>query len=324
MVRHSVSRWLVALLALGWACPVSADAISAVTPNPSSSTAALGTTVFQTGNAEVDLPSSSGSVTVVNGQALNAVAQPQWMTSAGLINGYAMKDIRLSYNQSTDTLAVAVNFYGIAGNTDGTLNGGTNPQTIAAGGSNPPHIGGDKSIDIALTPVTAAGTAATPVVVAGVPANKTGSPAGSLDGFNVATVNKQAYASSGIAQAYGTTLTANLGALAYDPSQAHPDFEFTIKNFSKIPGLNALTNGFYISAYAGTGSTIIVGKSYIPDTLISALQEPGLLQTPPPSVTPPAAPQVHTPEPATLLAWGLVAGGAGWRVRRRLRRSTRS
>src|SRR5438270_104188 len=121
---------------------------------------------------------------------------------------------------------------------------------------------------VAASPLFPAGASADPVVVAGVPANKAGAPAGSLDSFNVATVNDPVYKTSGIAQAYGTTLKDSLGSLAYDPSAAHPDFEFTVKNFSKIPGLNALTNGFYISAYAGTGTTIIVGKSAIPNTLV--------------------------------------------------------
>src|SRR6185312_6591754 len=277
MVRHSVFRWPMALLALGWAWPSAADAISASGTGVSP--------LFVTGNAEQDLPDTSKSVTVVPGQAMNAVFQPQWMTDAGLVNGYVMKDIRLSYDQKTDTLAIGVNFYGIAGNTDGSPDGSTNPKTIAAGGSNPPHIGGDKSIAIAFTPVTAAGTNADPVVVAGVPANKSNSPAGSLDGFNVATVNTSLLHTSGIAQAFGTTLSNNLGSLAYDPTQAHPDFEFTIKNFSKIPGLNALTNGFYISAYAGTGTTVIIGKSAIPDTLVgSPLNQPQNLENPPPPI----------------------------------------
>jgi hypothetical protein len=270
--------------------------------------------------------SNSNTVTYIPGQPLNQVAQPAWMTAAGLTNGIAIQDIRLSYDKATDTLAVGVNFYGIAGDTDGTPNGGTNPLTTAAGGSNPPHLSGGKSITIALAPNTPAGANANPVVVAGVPANKSNSPAGSLDGFNVASVNTANLGPNGsnIQNAYGTTLTANLGALAYDPSSAHPGFEFTIKNFSKIPGLNALTNGFYISAYSGTGSTIIVGKSAVAPVFIAALQEPGNLNPPPPAVTPPSVPQVHTPEPSTLLAWGLVAGGAGWRFRRRLRPIVRS
>lgn len=322
MVRHSDFRWLVALLALGWAGrPASADAI---TPAVGFVSGTAVSPVFATGDAEKDMPASS-SVTVVPGQAMDAVAQPAWMTQAGLVNGYVMKDIRLSYDQKTDSLSVGVNFYGIAGNTDGSKDGSTNPLTTAAGGSNPPHIGGDKSISVAFTPVTAAGTSADPVVVAGVPAIKAGSPLGSLDGFNVATVNTNLLHSSGIAQAYGTTLTNNLGSLAYDPSAAHPDLEFTVKNFSKIPGLNALTKGFYISAYAGTGTTIIVGKSAITDTLIGPLPQSGLLApgnlNAPGSVNPPIP--AATPEPTTILAWGLVAGFAGIRVRRRLRLSAR-
>jgi hypothetical protein len=326
MVRHSGSRWLVALLALGWAYPAAADAITPAQPGAGIPTGTGVSPLFVTGNVASDMPSTSSSVTVIPGQAFNAVAQPAWMTAEGLVNGYVIQSVRLSYNAKTDTMSVGVNFYpgAIAGNVDDTANGGTNPLTTAAGGSNPAHIGGDKSITVAFTPVTAAGTAADPVVVAGVPANKVGSPAGSLDGFNVATVNQTAYQSSGMAQAYGTTLTANLGQLAYDPSSAHPGFEFTIKNFSKIPGLNGLTNGFYVSAYAGTGSTIIVGKSYVPDTLVAPLtQQPQDLQPGPGGVSPPT-PKVTTPEPATILAWGLVAGGAGWRFRRRLRTAVQS
>ena len=286
MVRHSVSRWLVALLAFGWAWPAAADAITPAQPGPGVPTGTAVSSLFATGNVATDMPQGASGITVVPGQPFDAVAQPSWMTNEGLVNGYAIQSVRLSYNAKTDTLSVGVNFYpgAIAGNVDDTANGGTNPQTTAAGGSNPPHIGGDKSISIAFTPVASGGgPAADPVVVAGVPANKVGSPVGSLDGFNVATVNTSAYQSSGIAQAYGTTLTANLGALAYDPSSAHPGFEFTIKNFSKIPGLNALTNGFYLSAYAGAGSTIIVGKSAIPDTFVGApISAPQNLNSGPP------------------------------------------
>jgi hypothetical protein len=316
MVRHSVFRWTVAVLALTWAGTAAADPISTATGTAVSP-------LFVTGNVEQDFNASSKSVTVVPGQAMNSVAQPQWMTDAGLVNGYVMKDIRLSYDKQTDTLSVGVNFWGVAGNTDGSPDGSTNPKTIAMGGSNPPHLGGDKSITVAFTPVTAAGVNAAPLVVAGVPAVKTGSPPGSLDGFTVAAFQNSA---GGLARSYGPTLTNNVGALAYDPSSAHPGFEFTIKNFSQIPGLNALTNGFYLSAYAGSGTTVIVGKSDIFNTLVGApLQQPQNIQTPP-TVTPPTPPPINTPtvpEPTTILAWGLVAGGAGWRLRRRVRTSVR-
>ena len=136
MVRLSVIRWYVALLALTWAGTATAD--SMVSP------------LFKTGDVEQDFPASSSSVTVIPGQGLGAVYQPQWMTDEGRINGYVMKDIRLSYDKATDTLAVGVNFWGVAGNTDGSPDGQADPRTIAMGGSNQPHIGGDKSITVVL------------------------------------------------------------------------------------------------------------------------------------------------------------------------------
>ena len=311
MVRRGMSRWLASLsLALAWSGAAHADAIvsSGTQVSP----------LFVTGNVEQDLPSNSGSVTVIPGHPLNYTAQPQWMTDAGLVNGYAMKDIRLSYDKSSDTLAVGVNFYGVAGNTDGSPDGQTNPMTIKTNGSNPAHLGADKSITVALTPNTSAGAAGTPLIVAGVPSVKTNT-GGTTDNFTVAAYQAS---TSGLTHSYGQTLAANVGNLAYDPSTAHPGFEFTIKNFSKIPGLNALTNGFYLSAYTGSEQTIIVGKSDIANTFVAPQTNSLQNLNPPPTMTPPTItpmipPQVHTPEPTTVLAWGLIIGGAAWRFRRR-------
>ncbi len=310
MVRGRLSRCLATFgLALAWTGSANADAIvssgTAVSP------------LFVTGNVEKDLPTNSSSVTVIPGHPFNYTFQPQWMTNAGLINGYAMKDIRLSYDKTSDTLAVGVNFYGVAGNTDGSPDGHTNPQTIKDNGSNPAHLGADKSITVAFAPKNVDGTAAAPLIVAGVPSVKSNDD--TTDHFTVAAYQPSA---SGLTYSYGKTLTANTGNLAYDPSSAHPGFEFTIKNFGKIPGLNALTNGFYLSAYAGSEQTIIVGKSDIANTFVSPqLNSPQNLNPPPtpgtPTVTPMIPPTVNTPEPTTILAWGLIIGGSAWRFRRR-------
>jgi len=312
MVRRGMSRGLAALsLALFWSGPAQAASMGA------SGTAV--SPLFASGNVEQDLPSNSSSVTVVPGHPFNFVAQPQWMTDAGLVNGYAMKDIRLSYDKASDTLAVGVNFYGVAGNTDGSPNGQTNPMTIKYNGSNPPSYGADKSTTVAFAPVTSSGASAAPLIVAGVPSVKTDT-GGTTDHFTVAAYQPS---TSGLTYSYGQTLTANTGNLAYDPSSAHPGFEFTIKNFSKIPGLNALTNGFYLSAYTGSEQTIIVGKSDIANTFVKPqLNSPQNLNPPPtavpPTVTPMIPPTVsNTPEPTTVLAWGLIIGGSAWRFRRR-------
>ena len=320
MVHRDTRRWGVAVLALGWALPAGAASTATTTStDPGSSIFSA----FKTGDVEKDLPASS-AVTIVPGRGENSVAQPTWMTQEGLINGYVMKDIRLSYDQKTDTLAVGVNFWGIAGNADDSPDGSTNPKTAALGGSNPAHIGGDKSIAIGFTPVTTSGTSAPPLILAGVPAIKTGTPSNTVDNFTVASYTASP---SGITRSFGATMTSNVGNLAYDPSQAHPDFEFTIKNFSKIPGLNALANGFYIQAYAGTGSYTTIGKSEIFDTLVK-LPTPsqGNLNNTPTGTVPTGSvtvnvPPPRVPEPATILAWGLVVGGGALRLRHRLRLS---
>ena len=273
--------------------------------------------LFQTGDVEKDMPSSSTSVTTIAGHPFNYTYQPQWMTDANLINGYAMKDIRLSYDKATDTLAVGVNFYGVAGNTDGSPDGQTNPMTIQNHGSNPANFGADKSVAIAFTPVTAAGQpASSPLIIAGVPAVKNGTTT-TTDHFTVAAYQAS---TGGLAHSFGQTLANNVGDLAYNPSSAHPDFEFTVKNFSKIPGLNALTNGFYLSAFSGSQETVIVGKSNLASTFVKppALSEGNL--NPNPVVNPPPVPVQQppaVPEPTTVLAWGLIVGGAAWRFRRR-------
>ena len=306
-----MSRCLATMgLALAWSATSHAAAVSsgaAVSP------------LFQTGNVETDMPSSAAnsSITTIAGHPFNYTYQPQWMTDQGLVNGYAMKDIRLSYDKSTDTLAVGVNFFGVAGNTDGSPDGKVNPMTVATHGSNPANFGADKSIAVAFTPVTAAGQpAANPLIIAGVPAVKDASTT-TTDHFTVAAYQAS---TGGLAHSFGQTLTSNVGNLAYNPSSAHPDFEFTIKNFSKIPGLNALTNGFYLSAFSGAQQTVIVGKSDIASTFVAApaLSQGNLNPTPvitPPTIIPMQPPAV--PEPTTILAWGLIASGAAWRFRRR-------
>ena len=294
MVWRRSIRLTLATLALMGAGTASADAIK-----------------FTTGDVEKDMPAGP-TVTIVPGRSYDSVAR----TPEIGMDGYTMKDLRLSYDAKTDTLAVGINYYGIAGNMNG--------QGETPGVYNPPNIGGGKSITVAFSPVssTSAGPG-TPVVVAGVPVDKSNpilNPDGSaatINGFKVATYNPNGVGALGAM--YGSNLVANTGNLAFNPSAEHPDFEFTIKNFSKIPGLNALEKGFYIQAYTGTGTTILVGKSQIYNTFINPpLDQPQNIDPPP--ITPnvkPLPPQV--PEPTTLLGWGIVVGGAAWRVRRRLR-----
>ncbi len=323
MVRHSACRWTVAVLALVWARPASAGPITFT-----------GTVSNDMANAQVAADIGKGQTDLIPGNKVGVAQQP-WMTAQGLVNGVQMKDIRLSYDSANNgTLYVGVNFLpgAVAGNYTGTS---SDPN---------PNIGGYKSISIGLTPENASlnGPAALPTVVAGIPtfkseAAKTASGAYSgTDGFTVASFNAAAAVSGTIASGYGTPLVDSkgnpIGSLAFDPTTAKPSFEFAIKNFNALPGLNAAKNGgFYIQAFSGNGQLIVDGKDSINNIFVpfSALTAPQQ-QINTPSVTVPTgtmngnSPHIGTPEPATLLGWGLVVGGAAWRVRRRVRSAERS
>ena len=236
------------------------------------------------GNVELDFPTTNPNVSVVNiPNARDQVAQASWITTNGWTNGWTVKDIRTLYNPQTDTMAVGVNFFGIAGDADGNGDPGVaDPKTVASGGVDVAHLGGRESITVAID----TNHSGSPTIVAGVPADKSTAGTG-LDGFNVAAYKNTGL---GIAWSYGQTLTNHPGTLAFDPSKDHPGFEFTITNFSKLPGLN-MSKGFWIEAFAGSPDDVVAGEDFINWT----------------NVPTPAGQVVVGPEPSTLAAWSLVS-----------------
>jgi hypothetical protein len=291
MVRLGVIRTSFATLALIGARPV------------------LAVPITLTGKVETDFQANNPGVhvTPVLHDPLQ-VGESPFIPANGWVSGWAVKDIRSSYDTSTDTLYVGIdtlkNAQGnsaIIGDADGNGNpGGASAAMAKAGGVDPASLGGHKSVTVAFAADDPKhpGMPGTPVAVAGVPADKSTAGPG-LDGFNVAAYKNNG---SGIENNYGKTLTANLGALGFDPSAGHPGFEFTIKNFSKIPGLNP-ANGFWLSLYAGSTDDVVAGETTLPLTRIPSLAQ-----------------QTITPEPATLLPWTFVAGAAWFSIRRRARR----
>ncbi len=275
-----------------------------------------------TGNVPADfgytvtngVPSSStnSSVDIIQHSTYPVhIAQPAWMTGAGLVSGWNINNIAVAYNTQNDTLYVGVNTFGIAGNVDGNgTPGSPNPQLTAAGGSDPANFGGDKSMAVGIAPLSGgtfnASNPPTPTIVAGVPGDKSQVGPG-LDGFNVANYSLKGGSfglNHDLVTSFGSTIAAaNVGAtggsnLAYDPSSAHPGFEFSIANFSKILGYDPL-KGFVLSTQDGSINSIVTGKDYVPSTLVTFPQPQNL------------------PEPTTWLAWLVMAGGAGWHYRRR-------
>jgi len=278
MVFRKEFGWSLALLALIAARPASAALITF------------------TGNVASDFAGVKDTVHIAD--PANDVAQSSWMTQGGWTSGWNMKGMSLHYDKPSDTMYVGVDFYGVAGDVDGNGNpGGADPRTLTASGVDLPNLGGRESITVGFD----LNNDGVPDVVAGVPGDKSkaaGPP--SIDGF---TVNLYKDANNDLSMKYGASLMGtHPGKLAFDPSAANPDFEFSLKNFSTLPNFNA-TKGFSVIAYAGTPDDVVAGEDFIPLTHVGMpSQEP--------------EPQ-QIPEPTSLLAWSLVVGGSAFGLRRR-------
>lgn len=282
MVHRRLYPWTLALLVLlGLRSP-----------------AAFAVPISFTGNVEKDFdPVTNPNVVTspVSSNPLN-IGQSAWITNRDWISGWSIQDIRTNYDPTTDTLSVGVNTFKNAkgqyapfGQANGDPSGTPTPY-------DPAKLGSDKSIALAIAPVNPnhLGQPGTPLVVAGVPADKTTAGAG-IDGFTVSQYDPTK-ASAGLAYQFGKSLPQFTGNLAYDPSPSHPQLEFTIKNFSKIPGLDPST-GFWISAYAGSSLDGVAGEAYLSWSKI------------------PANAEQNIPEPTTWLAWTLASSLAAYRFR---------
>jgi hypothetical protein len=261
-----------------------------------------------TGNVPTDFnPATNPGVVVtpVSSNPLN-IGQQSWITANGWVSGWSIQDIRTNYNASTDTLDVGINTFKNSQGVNAPFGQANGDPTGTPTSYDPAHLGGDKSIALAIAPVNFSNPSqpGTPVVVAGVPADKTVAGTGT-DGYTVSTYNAANAANGGLAYSFGTSLPQHMGNLAYDPSPAHPQLEFTIANFSKIPGLHP-SNGYWIAAFAGSAMDVVAGEAYLSWTNVPIT----------------AAQQIpNVPEPATWLTWTwtLVIGAAVCRFRGRIR-----
>jgi len=254
-----------------------------------------------TGNVPNDFnPATNPGVVVtpVSDNPLN-IGQTAADTANGWVSGWSIQDIRTYYNASNDTLYVGIDTFKNPNGQYAPFGQANGDPTGTPTGDDPAHLGGDKSIAIAFAPVSTTNPSqpGTPLVIAGVPADKSQSGAG-IDGFTVSKYNA-ATAVDGLGYQFGKTLPQNTGNLAFDPTPAHPQLEFTITNFSKIPGLNP-SSGFWIEMYAGSAMDQ-VGEAGLGWTMV------------------PVTAAQNIPEPTTWLAWTLVAGAAACRFRGRIR-----
>jgi hypothetical protein len=240
----------------------------------------------------------------------------QWASQTGngtWVSGWNIRNIYLNYDKTTGTLAVG---FANWANAQGQMAPFGNAMGNPAGTSavwDPPRLGyGNSASDKAVALVFAQSNPANPnipgapVFIAGVPADHT-KPGPGLDGFTVATIDTSR-ANAGLGYLFGKNLAQNQGALAFDPSTAHPGLEFTIANFNK---LIEPSKGIWLEGFAGSDQDRYVGQSHLAWTHLPV----NGAQTIPPD-TPPTV-----PEPASLLAWTFALGAVAYRAIRRSRAS---
>jgi len=263
-----------------------------------------------TGNVVQDFAKADPEIVPVNTSPQSLGEWPTSVTDNGTwVTGWNIKNIYLSYNSSTGTLYVGIDNWAnkngqIApfGQANGDPSGTATPYDPAHLGYGTPSS--DKSIALAFAPTNPGNPTVpgTPVVIAGIPADKTKNGSG-IDGFTVSSINNS-QANGGLGYMFGQNRPQNQGNLAFDPSAAHPQLEFTIKGFNQL--INP-SKGFWIEGFAGSAEDRYVGTTNLAWTKVPQL----------------AAQQIpSTPEPSTWLMWSLAASGMVlWRLRRRRNRA---
>jgi hypothetical protein len=282
MVGRIVFRYGLVIVAILGARPVVAGPI-AFTGNVSTDFGI--TTPGQSTNPDITVISSAATLNPESSTGANGTALLN-----GVAPGDAIKQIAFEYNAATDTAYVGIQTWGVAGNVGSTTIANGNGMAVGfaslSGGTfNPADLS---------PPAFVAGTAN---VAAGESSAAAGRGSG-LDGFNVAKYTGGTVPGTmNLLTGFGQTLTAGMGNLAFNPSAATPDYEFTITNFSKVLGANPL-QGVVLMTQDGEVNV---------DTSKDELVGVGL-----------GAQEI--PEPAALLVWAGLAGGMTWGYRRRSRR----
>ena len=206
-----------------------------------------------TGNVETDFPTGPGVWTCVDPGGKDVLVPNH--TVANTSSGWDIKEVRLAYNSATDILYVGLNSYQTVGDAD--TDGQEGDETYLPTGIDVPNLGQGESVRVYFD-LNQNGWWD---VIAGVPNDV------DYSGFTVRNATGTTPAQSN----FGSwDLSAHLGnSRFWNPSLGPPngDLEFTIRNFSLLPGQGGQLGEFTMGAYMGSGPDVEIEE----DTMICSV-----------------------------------------------------
>jgi hypothetical protein len=205
-----------------------------------------------TGNASVDFL-ESGAVRFDDPGGIDVGLPYQF--PAGTITGWDVKALYFYYNLSVDTMFVGVDFYGIAGDADGDGDPGRTGLILESlEGVDEPDLGGTESV----------------VLLMDTSMDKKYELAFGVSGkANISSFGTYNFVGKEYVPAFGfgNRLSPDPASLYANPSASKPDIEFTIVNFSKLPGFSFYPNEslrFGTALFAGSLADVGIGDNLVP------------------------------------------------------------
>lgn len=232
-----------------------------------------------TGNAEADF--TGATVIKINDRATPDVGLPRAFP-AGTISGFDMRALYLDYDAATDTMYVGIDCFTICGDTDGDGDpGGTSDILAGLGGEDIPDFGPGESFGLLIDTDNDFNTTDGDFdVVIGVRDNDDLSQIGAFDYTGL--IGEEM-----VNEAWGNRLP-NTVTLFQSPSASAPDLEFTIANFTSLPGFTGQLPPSY-KLHLGMGALGVddgIGEDYMPDQSNPVVITPTATPTTVPTETP--------------------------------------
>jgi hypothetical protein len=203
------------------------------------------------GNVEVDF---TGSGVLIIPDPIGDVGLPGNATP-GTVSGWDMKDLRLAYDVATDTMYIGINVgfnaSTILGDADGDGNPGVTSSWLATNG-------GQDLANLAQSETAAVYFDLDQNGVWDVIGGISGSGTTDYSGFSVNNFTEPFFPPL----SFGAALPTNTGSISPNPDALHPDLEFTVTNWTALPG-NDGDFSFCVGAFLGSLQDDGIGEDFL-------------------------------------------------------------